>query len=136
MDKVHVGQEFPPTPIDLSGEAVRRVLDSLEATLPQGADGADLVTPSAMASLWLGVLLRHVALPDGSLHVAQEIRLWRAIPVGTQAICEAVVASVATKAGVTLVSMDFNVESLAGDSGAVDQLATGSGTVMFPAGDS
>jgi hypothetical protein len=89
-----------------------------------------------MASLSLGVLLRHVALPAGSLHASQEIRVWRAIPVGTQAICETVVASVSSRAGMTLVSLDFNVESLAGDSGAGDQLATGSGTVMFPAGDS
>lgn len=87
-----------------------------------------------MASLSLGVLLQHVSLPLGSLHASQEIRVLSPIPVGARALCEAVVANVSNRAGLTLVSLDFNVESYPDEAGGSRQLATGAGTVMFPAG--
>ena len=133
LETVHPGQEFTPTPLDLSREAVVGLLDSIEATLPQDENGVELVPPSVMASLSLGVLLQHVSLPLGSLHASQEIRVWRAITVGTRAVCEAVVANVSNRAGMTLVSLDFNVEN-SDEADGSQQLATGTGTVMFPAG--
>ncbi len=133
LETVHAGQEFTPTPLDLSREAVINLLNSVEANLPQDENGVELVPPSVVASLSLGVLLQHVSLPPGSLHASQEIRIWRPIPVGTRAVCEAVVANIANRAGMTLVSLDFNVDSHPDESGG-EQLATGTGTVMFPAG--
>lgn len=124
-----------PVPLDLSREAVVGLLDSIEAALPQDQNGVELVPPSVVASLSLGVLLQHVSLPPGSLHASQEIRIWRPIFVGTRAVCEAVVANVSNRAGMTLVSLDFNVESHPDESGVSHQLATGTGTVMFPAGN-
>ncbi len=135
LETVHAGQEFTPTRLDLSREAVVSLLDSVEASLPQDENGVELVPPSVMASLSLGVLLRHVALPPGAMHASQEIRVWRPIPVDTQAVCEAVVANVSNRAGMTLVSLDFNVESTLDESGDGQQLATGTGTVMLPPGD-
>lgn len=134
LETVHAGQEFTPTPLDLSREAVINLLNSVEANLPQDENGVELVPPSVVASLSLGVLLQHVSLPPGSLHASQEIRIWRPIPVGTRAVCEAVVANIANRAGMTLVSLDFNVDSHPDESGGGEQLATGTGTVMFPAG--
>lgn len=134
LETVHAGQEFTPTPLDLSREAVSKLLDSVEAGLPRDGNGVELVPPSVVASLSLGVLLQHVSLNPGSLHASQEIRMWRPISVGTRAVCEAVVANVSNRAGMTLVSLDFNVESHPDESGGSRQLATGTGTVMFPAG--
>ncbi len=134
LETVHAGQEFTPTPLDLSREAVVNLLNSVEADLPQDENGVELVPPSVVASLSLGVLLQHVSLPPGSLHASQEIRIWRPISVGARAVCEAVVANVSNRAGMTLVSLDFNVESHPDESGGSRQLATGTGTVMFPAG--
>ncbi len=134
LETVHAGQEFTPTPLDLSREAVSKLLDSVEAALPEDENGVELVPPSVVASLSLGVLLQHVSLTPGSLHASQEIRMWRPIAVGTRAVCEAVVANVSNRAGMTLVSLDFNVESHPDESGGSQQLATGTGTVMFPAG--
>lgn len=134
LETVHAGQKFTPTPLDLSREAVVGLLDSIEAVLPQDENGVELVPPSVIASLSLGVLLQHVSLPLGSLHASQEIRVWRPIVVGTRAVCEAVVANISNRAGMTLVSLDFNVESHPDESGGSQQLATGTGTVMFPAG--
>ena len=134
LETVHAGQEFTPTQLDLSREAVVGLLDSIQTALPQDENGVELVPPSVVASLSLGVLLQHVSLPAGSLHASQEIRVWRPIPVGSRAVCEAVVANMSSRAGMTLVSLDFNVESHPDDSGGSQQLATGSGTVMFPAG--
>lgn len=133
LETVHAGQEFTPTTLDLSREAVVSLLDSIEAALPEDENGVELVPPSVMASLSLGALLQRVSLPLGSLHASQEIRVWRPIPVGTQAMCEATVANVSNRAGMTLVSLDFNVESRPDESGDSLQLATGTGTVMFPA---
>ena len=134
LETVHAGQKFTPTPLDLSRKAVVSLLDSIEAALPEDENGAELVPPSVVASLSLGVLLQHVSLPPGSLHASQEIRMWYPISVGTRAVCEAVVANVSNRAGMTLVSLDFNVESHPDESDASQQLATGTGTVMFPAG--
>lgn len=134
LETVHAGQEFTPTPLDLSREAVINLLNSVEADLPQDENGVELVPPSVVASLSLGVLLQHVSLPLGSLHASQEIRVWRPIPVGTRAVCEALVANVSNRAGMTLVSLDFNVDSHPDEPGGGEQLATGTGTVMFPAG--
>lgn len=133
LETVHGGQEFTPTLLDLSREAVINLLNSVEATLPQDENGVELVPPSVVASLSLGVLLQHVSLPLGSLHASQEIRVWRPIPVGTRAVCEALVANVSNRAGMTLVSLDFNVDSHPDEPGGGEQLATGTGTVMFPA---
>ena len=135
LETVHAGQEFTPTPLDLSREAVINLLNSVEADLPQDENGVARVPPSVVASLSLGVLLQHVSLPPGSLHASQEIRMWRPISVGARVVCEAVVANVSNRAGMTLVSLDFNVESHPDESGGSQQLATGTGTVMFPAGD-
>ncbi|MYD36922.1 MAG: MaoC family dehydratase [Dehalococcoidia bacterium] len=134
LETLHPGQEFTPTPLDLSREAVVGLLDSIEATLPRDENGVEIVPPSVMASLSLGVLLQHVSLPLGSLHASQEIRVLSPIPVGARALCEAVVANVSNRAGLTLVSLDFNVESYPDEAGGSRQLATGAGTVMFPAG--
>ncbi len=60
--------------------------------------------------------------------------MWRPISVGTRAVCEAVVGNVSNRAGLTLVSLDFNVESHPDEPAGSQQLATGTGTVMFPAG--
>ena len=133
LETVHAGQEFTPTPLDLSREAVINLLNSVEAALPENENGVELVPPSVVASLSLGVLLQHVSLPLGSLHASQEIRVWRPIPVGTRAVCEALVANVSNRAGMTLVSLDFNVDSHPDEPGGGEQLATGTGTVMFPA---
>lgn len=132
LETVHAGQEFTPTPLDLGREAVINLLNSVEADLPQDQNGVELVPPSVVASLSLGVLLQHVSLPLGSLHASQEIRIWRPIPVGMRAVCEAVVANISNRAGMTLVSLDFNLESHPDESGGSQQLATGTGTVMFP----
>ena len=130
LETVHKGQEFPPTPLDLTRQTVGKLLDSLEASLPQREDGVALVPPSVMASLSLGALLRHVALPDGALHASQEINVEEPVAVGAHAVCQSVVSAVSDRAGMTFVTLDFRIES--GDSDA-RTLATGSGTVMFPA---
>ena len=61
--------------------------------------------------------------------------MWRPISVGTRAVCEAVVANVSNRAGMTLVSLDFNVESHPDEVRGSQQLATGTGTVMFSTGE-
>ena len=119
--------------MDLGREAVTAVLDALEAELPQDENGVELIPPSAMATLCLRVLLGHVSLPPGTLHSSQEIRVWHPVPVGTRAVCEAVIASVSDRANMTAVSLDFNVDIVLEDSTDGDQIATGSTTVMFPA---
>ena len=83
-----------------------------------------------MASLSLGALLCHVALPDGALHASQEINVEQPVAVGAHTVCQSVVSAVSDRAGMTFVTLDFRIES--GDSDA-RTLATGSGTVMFPA---
>ncbi len=133
LETMHERQEFPAIPLDLSREAVSLLLESLNAQLPRDTDGVELVPPSALASLSLAALLRHTALPDGSLHISQEIRIERAIHVDSHAICTAVVSTISNKVGLTFVSLDFSVAGFGSherDSGEI--LATGSSTVMFP----
>jgi hypothetical protein len=133
LETMNEGQEFPPTPLDLSREAVSRLLESLDAQLLRDTDRVELVPPSALASLSLAALLRHTALPDGSLHISQEIRIDRAIHVDSHAICSAVVSTVSNKAGLTFVSLDFSVAgSGTHERNSGEILATGSSTVMFP----
>ena len=136
LESVETGRVFPPTPLDLSRGAIVRLLDSLEATLPVDGGGDELVPPSAVASLALGALLTHVALPAGTLHASQEIRIERSVAVGAKAVCEAGVSAVSGRGNLTFVTVDFRVRQTepdaapGGDSDAI--LATVSSTVMFP----
>ncbi len=139
LDSVAAGRAFPATPLDLSKDAIIRLLDSLEATLPEDVGGDELVPPSALASLALGALLSHVTLPAGTLHASQDIRMERAVPIGAKAVWEADVSAVSSRGSMAFVTVDFTVRrgELApalGDN-ADEILATGSGTVMFPGGD-
>lgn len=139
LDNVAAGRAFPPTPLDLSKDAIIRLLDSLEATLPVDVGGDELVPPSALASLALGALLSHVGLPAGTLHASQEILMGQAVPIGAKALCEASVSAVSARGSMTFVTLDFTVrrgEPVSTIGGNADEiLATGSGTVMFPGGD-
>ena len=136
LESVEAGRIFPPSPLDLSRGAIIRLLDSLEATLPVDGGGDEVVPPSAVASLALGALLTHVALPAGTLHASQEIRMERSVAVGAEAVCEAGVSAVSARGSLTFVTLDFTVRqtepdaSPGSDSDAI--IATGSGTVMFP----
>ena len=139
LESVEAGRAFPPTPLDLSKNAIIRLLGSLEATLPVDGAGEELIPPSAVASLALGALLSHVALPAGTLHASQEIRMVRAVPIGAKAVCEAEVSAVSSRGSMTFVTLDFTVRrsepdaALSGRAGEI--FATGPGTVMFPGGD-
>ncbi len=138
LDTVSAGQSFEAIPLDLSRDTVERFLETLEGRPAQNAEGVLLTPPSVVSSLSLGALLTRVALPDGCLHASQEVIMARPIPVGASALCEAAVSAVSSRGGLTFVTLDFTVrqaDARDGDSGG-DVLATGSGTVMFPAGGS
>ena len=135
LETVRVGHEFPPAPLDFSRESVVSLLESLEAQLPQGEDGEELVPPSVVASLSLGALLRQTTLPPGALHASQEVHVRRPIPVGVNALCRAVVANTSQRAGMTIISLNFSVWSRPDDAEGGDELATGAGAVMFAHGN-
>ncbi len=136
LETVPPGQRFPPTRLDLSRESVCKILDSLDAGLPSELNGNELLSPSVIASLSLGAILRHVKLPASSVHISQGINIERAIHVGSDVVCEAVVTSTFDRGGLTFVTLDFRVESLqAGQPDGGELLATGSGTVMFPSSE-
>ena len=121
---VQVGHAFPPVSVDLSAERVKEFLRVLESEETCDADGKALMPPSATTTMTIGALLASISLPAGTLHISQDTFIHTALPVGTPAICHSVLANRSFRSGITFVTLDFTLTSLAEDALVMNGSAT------------
>ncbi|MDA1095979.1 MAG: hypothetical protein O3B84_01800 [Chloroflexi bacterium] len=123
-----VGWGFPAARIDLADSAVARYHAAVgpggEIRTPSGK----LVSPSALATLCIGRCLENVILPEGTLHIGEDVELLGAVPVGAALDLRARIRSSEDHRGVRIVAIDMWASMVA--DGA--EMFVGRATLMIP----
>lgn len=120
------GHEFKPISFDLTPDWVADYVAAVE-------DGAiathnDVVPPMALATLGVRTLLESAGLPQGAVHVGQELSFLRTAQVGETLAARASIVSRGERAGWVLMGLDLSIT----DAGAATVM-TGRATLTFPA---
>lgn len=123
------GHEFSSTTFTLTSDDVARYLAAVEdhnaIYLERG-----LAPPLCAAASALGALLELLELPAGTLHTGQELDVRGGVPIGATLTLSGRVAQRSERAGVVIISLDFELTP----SGASDAVLSGRTTVVVTGG--
>lgn len=120
------GHEFPPTSFDLSQEWVADYVAAVEDGAIASHTG--VVPPMALATLGVRALLESAGLPEGAVHVGQELSFHRRVQTGETLAARAKIVSRGERAGWVLVGLDLTIAD-ADDAAVMSARAT----LTFPA---
>lgn len=118
------GHEFAETRFELTPEWVAEY----RAVVEDEASAPPDVSSLSLATLSIRALLEQAALPDGAIHVSQELNFSLATQPGRVIVARARVASRGERAGWVLMSVELAVGDEAGTS-----IMDGRATIIFPA---
>lgn len=121
------GHEFPPIAIDLTRDWVAGYVAAVEDG--SIASHEDVVPPMALATLGVRALLESAGLPEGAVHVGQELSSHRAVQAGETLGARARVVSRGERAGWVLMGLELSITDADGA-----PAMTGRATLTFPAG--
>lgn len=120
------GHEFPTVSLDLTPDLVRSYVEAVEdeaiAAYPE------VVPPMALAALSVRALLDEAALPEGAVHVGQELAFRRIVNIGDSVSLAARVASRGERGGWVLMGVDLALADAEGR-----PVMDGRATITFPA---
>ena len=119
------GHQFPPLLLDLSDEWVRSYVEAVEDGTTEPHPGP--VPPMALAALAIGALMKSAGLPQGAVHVAQELSFVRSVSAGEALTATARVLSRGERQSWVLIGIQLTV---ADDSG--NSVMDGRATLTFP----
>lgn len=125
LASLNKGHEFPPVSFDLSSDWVTDYVAAVEDAAI--ALHEDVVPPMALATLGVRALLRAAGLPEGAVHVGQELAFHRAVQIGETLAARARIASRGERAGWVLVGLDLAITD-SDDAGVM----SGRATLTFP----
>jgi acyl dehydratase len=120
------GHEFPPASFNLSRDWVADYVAAVEDAAIASHSG--LVPPMALATIAVRTLLESAGLPEGAVHVGQELAFRRAVQTGETLAARAKIVSRGERAGWVLVGLDLSITD--SDDAAV---MSGRATLTFPA---
>lgn len=108
MSTIAVGQELDEARFTLDASLVRDYIAVVDdrSNLYQGAD---LVPPTAVAALGVRTLLDRLALPPGTIHIAQELAAHRTATCGQRVSCQARVAQSSQRRDGRFLVLEFTV---------------------------
>jgi hypothetical protein len=125
LTDLSAGHEFAPVTFSLENARVRAYLDAAGDQLNL-YDQQGVVPPLAIAAFALGALLEEVTLPEGTLHISENLVFSKAVPVGASVDCRARLAQRSVRAGMVVSVLETEILF-------DDQLAlTARATVMSP----
>lgn len=120
------GHKFAPVSLELTEDLVRRYVEAVEdeaiAAFPS------TVPPMALAALAIRSLLDSAGLPEGAIHVAQDLSFHSIVRTGDSVSVRATIASRGERAGWVLMGVDLSLVDA--EESAV---MTGRATITFPA---
>ncbi len=119
------GHQFPPLQLDLSERWVRTYVEAVEDNTIEHHPGS--VPPMALAALAIGALLKSAGLPEGAVHVAQELSFARSVSAGEALTATARILSRGERQGWVLMGVDLTVTDHDGNS-----VMDGRATLTFP----
>ena len=120
------GHEFTPISFELTQDWVGAYVAAVEDDAI--ASSSNTVPPMALATLGVRTLLESAGLPQGAVHVGQELSFTRAVRVGEALAARARIVSRGERAGWVLMGLDL----LIADADACEVMA-GRATLTFPA---
>lgn len=121
------GHTFPSIALDLSEPWVKSYVDAVE----DGAIAqAGAVPPMALAALAIGALIESAGLPDGAVHVAQDLSFHRVVNPGENLTATARIVSRGERQGWVLMGVALTVSDR--EAAVMD----GRATLTFPVGGS
>ena len=103
------GKPLPLATCTLSKEAVDLYRDATGDNSSLHQEDASLVPPTAVAALAIKHLLDSLNLPDGTVHVGQELSLQQATATDQKLVCHAQIAQSTEKRGWHFVSVAFQI---------------------------
>jgi hypothetical protein len=125
LTDLSAGHEFEPVSFSLENARVRAYLDAAGDQLDL-YDRQGVVPPLAIAAFALGALLEEVTLPEGTLHISENLVFSKAVPIGASVDCRARLAQRSVRAGMVVSVLETEILF-------EDQLAlTARATVMSP----
>jgi hypothetical protein len=125
LTDLSAGHEFEPVTFSLENARVRAYLDATGDQLDL-YDRQGVVPPLAIAAFALGALLEEVALPEGTLHISENLVFSKPVPVGASVDCRARLAQRSVRAGMVVSVLETEIRF-------EDQVAlTARATVMSP----
>jgi len=119
------GYEFDIGAIDVTQDGVERYLAAIEDTNAVYNE-TGLAPPVAVAALALTQLLEMIDLPDGTLHIGQEIEMHGGVPIGAQLSMRGWIAQRSVRQGAVISVIEFALTL----DGKGDPALTGRTTVM------
>jgi acyl dehydratase len=120
------GYKFEPTRLELTEGWVREYISAVE----DGAIGSiarDAVPPMALAALSIRSLIDRSSLPEGSIHVGQELAFHRIVPLGETLSAQAEITSRGERQGWVLMAVAMTVVDERGE-----PVMNGRATITFP----
>ena len=113
ISNIVVGQELDETRFDLE---VSLVVDYISAVdgLTDFYSKTDLVPFTAVAALGVRTILRGLALPPGTIHVAQELVAHQSVASGQRVSCRAKVTQASHRKDGTFLVLEFAINDDAG----------------------
>jgi acyl dehydratase len=128
LDSLPKGHVFPTCAFELTPEWVGAYAAATEDT-ETATLGGDLVPPMAIASLAVRALLDAASLPEGTVHVAQDVTFQRAARVGDSLSVDARILSRGERQGWLLMGIELAVATRDGE-----PVLRGRATITTPAG--
>jgi hypothetical protein len=118
------GHEFAETKFELTPDWAAEYRSSVEDQTTAPED----LPPLALAAFSIRALLEQAELPDGAIHVSQELSFLNRAELGGRVVARARVASRGERQGWVLMSMELAIDGEGGKS-----LMCGRATITFPA---
>lgn len=127
LTDLQAGHEFETVRFSLDADRVRAYLAATGDELTFYAEKG-LAPPLAVAAFALGVLLETVSLPEGTLHISENLSFQAPLPIGAVVECRARLAQRSVRAGMVVSVLETEI-CLAEKPALVARA-----TVMSPAG--
>jgi len=128
LDELPVGYRFPKVPFRLDVEWVRDYLEAVEdkATPSLGKDAAP---PLAALVMMVRRLLELARLPEGSVHLGQELQCHRALHPGEELIGELIITGNSVRQSWRFLQVDVVVRAPQGE-----EVMKARATILSPVG--
>ena len=111
LTAVHQGYEFPPQVLKLDHAIVSAYVAAVEDTYPGFGGPTALVPPLAVLALAMrglySLLLRH----PGAVHLSQQVRVHKPIPVGSLVMSRLRVRNRSVRHGFAVLTLDAGIET-------------------------
>tara|TARA_B100001750_G_C15390875_1_gene537370 strand:- start:91 stop:510 length:420 start_codon:yes stop_codon:yes gene_type:complete len=114
----------------VDSDTVEAYLEAIGASKPTDADndGKDwFAPPMSVAALGLRGVIQDLSIPEGTLHVSQDLEFNKAVKVGAKLFCQAKLSQNSIRSGKRFIAVDLKIENT--DRATV---LTGKSTLVMP----